>query len=169
MCQKAHRQRNRQTDKSPLVSSSSPLSSLRFCSFFPPLCCFVVQSQRWDARATLCCLSAFNICMPLPHSPRTSISSSADFFLPSSSQIFVPLCPIFFNLSCILFTLLFFYLTLSLCATLAATSFFSFIFFFSCLFSLVVVSQAAAWFERFSAFSSSQPVMLTCAEMNTAE
>lgn len=121
MCQKAHRQRDRQTKAHSFLPP--PLSHLfGFVLFFRHSAVLLFSLRDETQDTTLCCLSAFNICMPLPHLPHTSFSSSADFFSPHlpRSLFLSPLCPIFFNLSCILFTLLFFYLTLSLCATLAA-------------------------------------------------
>lgn len=123
MCQKAHRQRDRQTKAHSFLPP--PLSHLfGFVLFFRHSAVLLFSLRDETQDTTLCCLSAFNICMPLPHLPHTSFSSSADFFSPHlpRSLFLSPLCPIFFNLSCILFTLLFFYLTLSLCATLLLLS-----------------------------------------------
>lgn len=133
----ARKHADRKTDKSPLVSSSSsPLSSLLFCSFFlrSAVLLFSLRDETQDA--TLCCLSAFNICLPLPHSsPHLYLFlcwlfSPLSVLFPLLSLFLSPHCVqslCFFNLSCILFTLLFSPPTLSLCA--------SFYFYFSSLFS----------------------------------
>lgn len=141
MCQEACRQTERQKPSRFFLLLLS-LSSLLFCSFFrcSAVLLFSLRDETQDA--TLCCLSAFNICLPLPHFPRTSISSSADF-LPSSlfSRSYLSSCLLSAsNLPAILqpeldslYPSVFF----PLCATLAAVCCY-FLFLFS---SLVLLSQ----------------------------
>lgn len=73
----AHRQRDRQTQAHSLFLL--PLSCLLFCSF---LChtAVLLFSLCDETQGGTLCLSAFNICLTLAHSPNTSIASSADFF-----------------------------------------------------------------------------------------
>lgn len=62
---------HRQTDESPLVSSSStPLPSRSVFFHHSAVLLFSLRD------AMLCCLSPFNICPSLPYSPRTSVTSS---------------------------------------------------------------------------------------------
>ena len=71
---------DRETDRQqPTLFFLLPLSCLLFCSF---LChTAVLLFSLWDeTQDSTLCLSDFNICLTLPHSPNTSITSSADFF-----------------------------------------------------------------------------------------
>lgn len=148
MFQEACRQTERQTDKSPLVSSSSSfLSSPLFCSFFRRSAVLLFSLRDETQDATLCCLSAFNICLPLPHSPCTSISSSADFSL--------LICP-FWLLSLFLSPLCVQYLCVS--STQGIYIFLSFCFFFcdsfplchSCSYVLLLSISFSFLFSLFS-------------------
>lgn len=104
--QAVRQRQDRQTDKSPLVSSSSssPLSSLLFCSCFQcsAVLLFSLRDETHDAM--LCCLSAFNICLPLPPSPPTRCvflcsspvcTFTALIFAPVTSLSFLWLYPSF--------------------------------------------------------------------------
>lgn len=78
---------HRQTDKSPLVSSSStPLPSRSVFFHHSAVLLFSLRD------AMLYCLSPFNICPSLPYSPGTSVTSSG-FVCPLSAPV-SSLCPI---------------------------------------------------------------------------
>lgn len=173
----ADRQRDKQTDKSPLVSSSSPLSSRLFCSFFFSATLAVLLFSLWDETqdGTLCCLCAFNICLPLTtfspllylflcwlFSPRLSLTRAylcscllcvQSLHVPSTWAVFsLPFC---FSL----------WLFLSVSRwQLCAPSFF--IVFLSCL--SCSVQQHMGMIVPFSALSSSSQPVMTCTEMNSA-
>lgn len=63
---------SRKINKSPLISSSS----------FPLISSVLLSSLRDETQnATLCCLSAFNICLPLPLSPHKYTSAGCEHLI----------------------------------------------------------------------------------------
>lgn len=134
----AHRQRDRQTQAHSLFLL--PLSCLLFCSF---LChtAVLLFSLCDETQGGTLCLSAFNICLTLAHSPNTLYRFLCWLF-PHCLSLSLFLSPVFnlcfFNLSCIPFTSLFSSLTLSLCYSIFYVC-------YSMFFSLVHFTQNTAW------------------------
>lgn len=108
------RETDRQKPTHLFLLHPSLISSVLFFFFFFHRCAVLLFSLRDETQdAALCCLSAFNICLPLPtfsiSSPCSLLSSPALIFVPVSSP--GPISQSLLKLSYILFTLLHFSLT----------------------------------------------------------